>query len=61
MGALVDLPALVVAGGHRPELLELAKAALDGVAVFVVPGFEGGRPAARTAPETAVVFLVSLP
>jgi len=39
-GALVDLLALVVSGGDGTELLELGKAALNGVAVAVAGGVE---------------------
>jgi len=42
------------------ELLELGKAALDGVAVLVPSAVEGGRAAARAAAAAAVVFLVFL-
>jgi len=41
-GAPVDALALVVPGGDWAELLELAEAALDGVAFLVPLGVEGG-------------------
>jgi len=52
-----DFP-LVVPGGYCAELLQLAEAALDGVALRVTPGVEGRRPATRAAAVAAVGFLV---
>src|SRR6202790_2947671 len=57
---LVHELALFVAGGHGAELLQLAEAALRGVALLVASGVEGGRPPARAAAVTAVGFLVFL-
>jgi len=59
-GALVHELALVVPGGDGAELLELGEAALDGVALFVASGVEGGRAAARAAAAAAVLLLVFL-
>jgi hypothetical protein len=50
----------VVAGGDGAELLELAEAALDGVALGVACGVEGGRAAAGPAAVAAVFFWSSL-
>ena len=50
----------MVAGGHGPELLELAEAALYGVAFLVPAGVEGRRAAAGPAAVTAVLLLVLL-
>jgi hypothetical protein len=44
-GAVVDEGSLVVAGCDRPELLELADAAFDDVAVLVGLGVERDRAA----------------
>ena len=52
--------ALVVAGRDGAELLELSEAALDCVALFVAPGVEGGRAAARAAAGAAVFLLIFL-
>src|SRR6266487_2285874 len=57
-GALVDEFPLVKAGGDGAELFQLGKAALDGVAVLVAPGVEGGWAAATPAAGAAVLFLV---
>ena len=54
-----DFP-LVVPGGYCAELLQLAEAALDGVALRVSPDVEGRRPGARAAAVAAVGFLVLL-
>src|ERR1039458_165076 len=59
-GSLVDALALVVAGGHGPELFQLAEAALDGVALLVPAGVEDGRAASGTAAVAAVFLLVFL-
>src|SRR5512146_3126383 len=59
-GALVDELPLVVPGGDSPVLLELAEAALDGVAVFVALPVEGGRLAGGAAAVAAACFLVFL-
>lgn len=59
-GALVHVVALVVAGGDGAELLELAEAALHGVALLAAPGIEDRRAAARAAAAAAVLLLVLL-
>jgi len=59
-GCLAGQFTLVIAGGNSAELPELAEAALDGVALAVVPGVEGGRPASAPAAGAAVVLLVFL-
>jgi site-specific DNA recombinase len=46
--------------GPHPPFCQLRKDHLDGVAVLVVPGVEGGRAAARAATLAAVVLLVFL-
>ena len=55
---LVHVVALVIAGRDGAELLELAKTAFHGVALFVPSGVEGGRPAAGASPGAAVLLLV---
>ena len=52
--------ALVIARGHRAELLELAEAAFDGVALGVPAGVEDGRPPAGPPPVAAMLLLVFL-
>src|SRR5580704_3409407 len=59
-GGLVHEVALVVAGRDGAELLELGTAALDGVALPVACGVEGGRTASRAAAVAAVFPLVLL-
>jgi hypothetical protein len=51
---------LVAAGGHGPELLELAEASLDGVALVVPARIEDRRPAAGLPTVTAMFFWSSL-
>lgn len=56
-GAVEDVLAFVVAGGHGAELFELVDAAFDNVAAFVGLGVECGWPPALTAPPGSVGLL----
>ena len=57
-GSAVDEVALVVAGGDGPVLAEPVEGPLDGVALLVGHGVEGGRAAAPAAAPEAVADLV---
>src|SRR6266700_1546780 len=57
-GAAIDEVALVVPGGDGAVLAEPAEGALDGVALLVCPGVEGGRAAAPPAAPEPVADLV---
>jgi hypothetical protein len=48
-GSALDVVAFAVPGGDGAVLAELAEDALDGVALLMRGGVEGGRPPARAA------------
>src|SRR5712691_9760067 len=57
-GSPPDEVALVVPGGDGAVLAELAEGALDGVALLIGSGVEGGRAAAPAAAPEPVLHLV---